>query len=66
MESLFCVITYLKGEIRQDQLAVFFEMDQPKASKYLSLIQRILLQVLETNPRGIPKGKKEYLLKALL
>lgn len=65
-DALLFVLIYLKGEIRQEQLAVFFEMDQPKASKYLSLIQRILLQVLEANPRGIPKSKKLYLLKALL
>ena len=65
-DALLFVLIYLKGEIRQEQLAVFFEMDQPKASKYLSLIQRILLQVLETNPRGIPKSKKVYLSKVLL
>lgn len=65
-DALLFGLIYLKGEIRQDQLAIFFEMDQPKASKYLALIQRILLQVLEMNPKGIPKSKKEYLLKALL
>jgi hypothetical protein len=65
-DALLFGLIYLKGEIRQEQLAVFFEMDQPKASKYLSLIQRILLQVLEVNPRGIPKAKKEYLLRAIL
>ena len=65
-DALLFVLIYLKGEIRQEQLAVFFEMDQPKASKYLSLIQRMLLQVLETNPRGIPKNKKVYLSKVLL
>lgn len=64
-DALLFGLIYLKGEIRQEQLAVFFEIDQPKASKYLSLIQRILLQVLETNPRGIPKSKKEHLLKAM-
>ena len=37
-DALLFVLIYLKGEIRQEQLAVFFEMDQPKASKYLSLI----------------------------
>ena len=62
---LFSLI-YLKGGIPQEQLAVSFGIDQPKTSKYLSLIQRILLQVIEANPRVVSKRKQEKILKAIL
>jgi predicted XRE-type DNA-binding protein len=65
-DALLFGLIYLNAEIRQDQLATFFGIDQPKASKYLFLIQKMLKQALETNPRGIPKRKKELILKTML
>lgn len=63
--ALLFGLIYLNGDIRQEQLATFFGMDQPKASKYLSLIQKILLQVLETHPRVISKRKQERILNKI-
>jgi hypothetical protein len=65
-DALLFGLIYLNGNVRQDQLALSFGVDQPKASKYLSLIQRILLQVVQANPRSISKRKQERIFKALL
>lgn len=64
-DALLFGLIYVNGNVRQEQLAVFFGIDQPKTSKYLSLIQRILLQVIEANPRVIAKRKQERILKAI-
>jgi hypothetical protein len=65
-DALLFALVYLNGDIRQEKLAMFFGMDQPKASKYLSLIQRMLLQVIESNPRVISKRKQERILKEII
>ncbi|MFN8346065.1 MAG: hypothetical protein U0X91_13750 [Spirosomataceae bacterium] len=65
-DALLFGLIYLNGEIRQEQLAAFFGIDQPKASKYLSLIQQILKQVLESNPKGLPKRKQLHILQMML
>lgn len=64
-DALLFGLIYVNGNVRQEQLALFFGIDQPKTSKYLSLIQRILLQVIEANPRVIAKRKQERILKAI-
>ncbi len=64
-DALLFGLIYVNGNVRQEQLALFFGIDQPKTSKYLSLIQRILLQVIEANPRVIVKRKQERILKAI-
>lgn len=64
-DALLFGLIYLNGNLRQDQLASFFGIDQPKASKYLSLIQRILLQVIEATPRAVPKRKLDKFLDML-
>lgn len=65
-DALLFGLIYVNGNVKQEQLAVFFGIDQPKTSKYLSLIQRILLQVIEANPRVVSKRKQEKILKAIL
>ncbi len=62
---LFSLI-YLRGGVPQEQLAVGFGIDQPKASKYLSLTQKILLQVVEKNPNVISKRKQKRISDAIL
>ncbi len=64
-DALLFALVYLSGDIRQEKLAMFFGMDQPKASKYLSLIQRFLRQVLEAHPRVLTKRKQEKILNAI-
>jgi len=64
-DALLFGLIYLNGNLRQEQLAAFFGIDQPKASKYLSLIQRIILQIIQTTPRAVPKRRLEKLLEAL-
>lgn len=64
-DALLFGLIYLKGDIRQEQLASFFGVDQPKASKYLALIKRMIYQMIETKPRIVPKRKQEQLLKGL-
>jgi hypothetical protein len=65
-DALLFGLIYLNGNMRQEQLAAFFNIDQPKASKYLSLIQKFLLQILESHPRALPKRKQEKILKILV
>ncbi|MDF7820291.1 hypothetical protein P1X15_21905 [Runella sp. MFBS21] len=64
-DALLFGLIYLKGQINQAELALGFGIDQPKASKYLSLIERLLGQVLEAAPRVIPKRKQEEILNIL-
>ena len=64
-DALLFGLIYLKGEILQEQLAAFFAIDQPKASKYLSLIQQLLKNVLVQNPSSLPKSKRAQLIKTL-
>jgi len=64
-DALLFGLIYLNGKVSQEQLANFFGVDQPKASKYLRLIQQMLHQILEGNPRTIPKKKQKQLLNVL-
>ncbi|MEZ4902376.1 MAG: hypothetical protein R2822_11790 [Spirosomataceae bacterium] len=64
-DALLFGLIYLKGDIRQEQLALSFGIDQPKASKYLALIKRIIYQMIEVNPKSIPKRRKEQIFKGL-
>jgi len=65
-DVLLFALVYLKGGIRQEQLAAHFGIDQPKTSKYLGVIKRVLVSVLEQNPRAITKRKKDQLLEAIV
>lgn len=62
-EVLFFGLIYLKGNILQEQLAEHFKIDQPKASRYLALIKKILNEVLAKQPNIISKRKRQILLK---
>ncbi|AEI47202.1 hypothetical protein [Runella slithyformis] len=63
-DALLFGLIYLKGEILQEELAAFFAIDQPKASKYLALIKRLLSDILK-NPHSLPKPKRIKIIKAL-
>lgn len=63
-DALLFGLIYLKGEILQEELAAFFAIDQPKASKYLALIKRLLSHILK-NPHSLPKPKRVKIIKAL-
>ena len=58
-EALFFALVYLKGNIRQEELAAQFGIDQPKTSKYLFLIRNLLVQTIKTNQKILPKTKLE-------
>ncbi|WP_428666913.1 hypothetical protein [Runella sp.] len=63
-DALLFGLIYLKGEILQEELAAFFTIDQPKASKYLALIKRLLSDILK-NPQSLPKSKRLRILSAI-
>lgn len=62
-DALLFILIYLNGKILQDQLAVIFEVDQPKISKYVKFYRHILYQVIESHPRAISRYKKERIFK---
>ncbi|AXE20172.1 hypothetical protein DR864_21665 [Runella rosea] len=64
-DALLFGLIYLKGDILQEQLAAFFTIDQPKASKYLSLVKRLLQSILSKHAQVLPKSKRLRILKAL-
>ncbi|WP_428657521.1 helix-turn-helix domain-containing protein [Runella sp.] len=61
-DALLFVLIYLKGHVRQEQLALFFGIDQPKVSKYIKFLRRILFQVIKAYPEAISRYKKERIL----
>lgn len=61
-DALLFVLIYLNGSVRQEQLAAFFGIDQPKVSKYLKFLRTLLIQVLKTHPGALSRYKKERLL----
>ncbi|MCU0339873.1 MAG: transposase family protein [Spirosomaceae bacterium] len=61
-EVLFFGLIYLKGNILQEHLAEHFEIDQPKASRYLTLIRKILNEVLSKHANLISKRKRQIFL----
>lgn len=63
-DALLFGLIYLKGEILQEELAALFAIDQPKASKYLALIKRLLSDILK-NPRSLSKFKRIKIIKTL-
>ena len=65
-DALLFGLIYLKGGVPQEQLAYSFGIDQPKASKYLSLIQKILLQAVEKNPNIISKRKQKRIMEPIM
>ncbi|MFN4145374.1 MAG: hypothetical protein ACK4GN_06090 [Runella sp.] len=64
-DALLFGLIYLKGNINQEKLAISFGIDQPKTSKYLALIQRLILQVLEANPRILPRQKRAKIIDSI-
>lgn len=64
-DALLFVLTYLKGGVLQEELAETFGMDQPKVSRYLTITQKLLLQVIFKNPNIIPKWKQKKLRDAI-
>ncbi|TAG68764.1 MAG: transposase family protein, partial [Runella slithyformis] len=50
-EALFFALVYFKGTVLQEKLASQFNIDQPKASKYLFLMRRLLSDTLKENQK---------------
>lgn len=65
-DALLFILIYLNGKILQEQLALVFDVDQPKVSKYIKFFRHILIQVIENHPRAISKYKRERILKNLV
>lgn len=61
-DALLFVLIYLNGIVRQEQLATFFGIDQPKVSKYLKFLRSILAQVFKNHPEALSRYKKERIL----
>lgn len=61
-DALLFVLTYLNGSVRQEQLATFFGIDQPKVSKYLKFLRTLLTHVIKTYPGALSRYKKERIL----
>lgn len=61
-DALLFVLIYLNGSVRQEQLAMFFGIDQPKVSKYLKFLRTILTHVIKTHPGALSRYKKERIL----
>lgn len=65
-DVLLFALVYLKGSFPQEKLAESFGIDQPKASRYLSLTQRILQNVIEKKHSIISKKKQRELLDIII
>jgi Helix-turn-helix of DDE superfamily endonuclease len=61
---LFC-LQYVKNKTHQEHLAVQFGIDQPKASRYLKLTQRLLLKTVSNYSKSLPLKKREWLVREL-
>ncbi|TAE41436.1 MAG: transposase family protein [Runella slithyformis] len=64
-EALFFALVYFKGTVLQEELASQFNIDQPKASKYLFLMRRLLSETLKENQKILPKPKLERIKQAI-
>ena len=64
-DALLFVLIYFNGMARQAELALLFEIDQPKVSKYINFMQQILTQTINTHPRAMSKHSKEQFLNKL-
>jgi Helix-turn-helix of DDE superfamily endonuclease len=60
-DALLFGLIYLKCNLLQDELASRFEIDQPKASRYLYLIRNLLRQAINSNKPMLPRQKQEWL-----
>jgi len=61
-DALLFVLIYRNGMVRQAELALLFEIDQPKVSKYINFLQQILYQTIITHPRAMSKHRKSNFL----
>jgi Helix-turn-helix of DDE superfamily endonuclease len=61
-DALLFVLIYRHGMARQAELALLFEIDQPKVSKYINFLQKILYQTIATHPRAMSRHRKEQFL----
>lgn len=64
-DALLFILVYLNGKFLQDQLALIFEVDQPKVSKYVKFLRHMLYEVIETHPRAISRYKRERIFKSI-
>lgn len=64
-DALLFALLYYKGNVLQEELATQFGIDQPKVSKYLYLISKLLTRTLQENAKILPKPKLDRLKQAV-
>jgi hypothetical protein len=60
-EALLFGLIYLRNDLLQEELATQCGMDQPKASRYLFLIRKLLKESVTKNAKILPRRKREWL-----
>ena len=65
-DALLFALLYYKGNVLQEELATQFDIDQPKASKYLHLISKLLARTLQENAKVLPKVKIDRLKQVII
>lgn len=63
-EVLLFGLMYLKNDILQEDIAKQFGIDQPKVSRYLNLVKKLIKQSIDKG-KVLPTKKQEWLLKQL-
>ncbi len=64
-KALCFILYYVKDRTTQEQAAHAFGIDQPKASKYLTLLKRLLHETLLNNQNALSKAKVAWLQNSL-
>lgn len=64
-DALLFALLYYKGNVLQEELATQFGIDQPKVSKYLYLINKLLTQTLQENRKVLSKLKLDRIRQAI-
>ena len=64
-KALCFILYYLKDRTTQEEAAAAFGIDQPKASKYLTLLKKLLHETLQHDRNVLSKAKATWLQNAL-
>lgn len=64
-DVLLFALLYHKGNVLQEELATQFGIDQPKASKYLYLINKLLNKILDEDGKVLSKPKLKRIKQAV-
>jgi hypothetical protein len=60
-EALLFGLIYLRNDLLQQELATQCGIDQPKASRYLLLIRKLLKESITRNTKILPRRKREWI-----